>query len=70
MGVRGPGHRSAVMVWGWGPGQGGFMPLGKNLNTRSDGFSAHQNSDHFAQIVGNPSQTLSTLTQTDVLLED
>lgn len=46
------------------------MPLGKSLNTHSDGFSACQNTGRFAQNLGNPSKTLSTLTKTAVLLED
>lgn len=46
------------------------MPLGKSLNTNSDGFSACQNSDRFVQNVGKPSQARSTLTKTVVLLEN
>lgn len=37
------------------------MPLGKSLNTHSDGFFACQKSDHLVQNVGNHSKTLSTL---------
>lgn len=67
---QGPGQESGVRVTCHGLASRGVMPLGKSSNTYSAGFSACQNSDHFVQNVGNPSQTCSTLTKTFALVED